>query len=46
LKEESYDKEQQKNDEDILKKVAGITRRLSPIILPMISYLGELEIET
>jgi len=46
LKEESDGKEQQKNDEDILKKVAGITRRLSPIILPMISYLSELEIES
>jgi hypothetical protein len=46
LKEESNGKEQQENDEDILKKVAGITRRLSPIILPMISYLGELEIES
>lgn len=46
LKEESNGKEQQKSDEDILKKVAGITRRLSPIILPMISYLGELEIKS
>jgi hypothetical protein len=46
LKEESNGKEQSKNDEEILEKVAGVTRRLSPIILPMISYLGELEIES
>ncbi len=43
LKEYANDKEKEV-DQDILKDVEVITTKLSPIILPMISYLGELEI--
>jgi hypothetical protein len=46
LKEHVDSKEEKKNDEDVFKEVSEVTERLSPIILPMISYLGELEIES
>jgi hypothetical protein len=46
LKEHADSKEEKKNDEDILKEVSEVSEKLSPIILPMISYLGELEIES
>jgi hypothetical protein len=46
LKEHAGSKEEKKNDEDIFKGVSEVAERLSPIILPMISYLGELEIES
>jgi hypothetical protein len=46
LKEHVESEEQRKNDEDIFKEVSEVAERLSPIILPMISYLGELEIES
>jgi hypothetical protein len=44
LKEDSKNGEQ-KNERDIFKEVREITAKLSPILLPMISYLGELEVE-
>jgi hypothetical protein len=46
LKEHADSKEEKKNDEDIFKEVSEVAEKLSPIILPMISYLGELEIES
>jgi hypothetical protein len=46
LKEHADSKEEKKNDDDIFKGVSEVAERLSPIILPMISYLGELEIES
>jgi hypothetical protein len=45
LKEHPNGKEQEEQDEDIFKGVSETTAKLSPIILPMISYLGDLEIE-
>jgi hypothetical protein len=45
LKEQPNGKEQKEQDGDILKGVSETTAKLSPIILPMISYLGELEVE-
>jgi hypothetical protein len=46
LKEHPNGKEQKEQDGDIFKGVSETTVKLSPIILPMISYLGELEIES
>ncbi len=45
LKEYPKDAEQKKDDKDIYKEIMEITAKLSHIVLPMISYLGELEIE-
>ena len=45
LREYSENKEEKIPDKDILKEVYTTTAKLSPIILPMISYLGDLEIE-
>ena len=45
LKGGSEDSEQKENEVDIFKQVSEITTKLSPILLPMISYLGELEVE-
>lgn len=45
LNDEPNGKEQDSNEKDIHKEVFETTKRLSPIILPMISYLGELELE-
>lgn len=44
LKEHPGGKEQKEQDGDIFKLVSETTAKLSPIILPMISYLGELEV--
>lgn len=45
LLKESKDYEEDVNeDRDIFKEVSEITRKLSPIMLPMISYLSELEL--
>ena len=46
LKEESDSEKQEKEDRDIFKEVSETTIKLSPIVLPMISYLGELEIHS
>ena len=46
LKEHPIGKEQEEQDGDIFKEVSETTVKLSPILLPMISYLGELEIES
>ena len=46
LKGHSNGKEQGEQDGDIFKEVSETTAKLSPIILPMISYLAELEIES
>jgi hypothetical protein len=45
LKDYSNGRKQGNDDRDILKEVADTTKRLSPVVLPMIAYLGELEIE-
>jgi hypothetical protein len=45
LKNDSDDKESENGERDVLKEVSETTKRLSAIILPMISYLGELELE-
>ena len=45
LKENSQDSQQREGEVDTFKQVSEITEKLSPIILPMISYLGELEVE-
>jgi hypothetical protein len=46
LLKEHADSEEKKKDEDIFKEVSEVAEKLSPIILPMISYLGELEVES
>lgn len=46
LKENSENEEQKDEDKDLLKEVSGTTMKLAPIVLPMISYLGDLEIES
>ena len=46
LKENSDSEEQENEDRDIFEEISETTMKLSPIILPMISYLGELEIES
>jgi len=46
LKEESNSEERKDEDRDIFKEVSETTMKLSPIVLPIISYLGELEIES
>lgn len=46
LTKDSDGEEQKNDDRDILKAVSETTMKLSPIVLPMISYLGELEIES
>jgi hypothetical protein len=46
LKEDSQGSEQKENEVDIFKQITEITAKLSPIILPMISYLAELEVES
>jgi hypothetical protein len=46
LKEQSNDEEIENEDGDIFKEVSETTIKLSPILLPMISFLGELEIES
>jgi hypothetical protein len=45
LKEDEEKKQENEEEKDVFKEVFEITERLSPIILPMIDYLGELEIE-
>jgi hypothetical protein len=45
MKDYASNKEQEA-DRDILKEVEETTSKLSPIILPMISYLGELEVQS
>jgi hypothetical protein len=45
LKENSNIDETQNENKDIAKDVFQTTMKLSAIILPMISYLGELELE-
>jgi hypothetical protein len=46
LREHVENEEEKKNGEDILKEISEVAEKLSPVILPMISYLGELEIES
>lgn len=46
LREHVESEEEKKNGEDILKEVSKVAEKLSPVILPMISYLAELEIES
>ncbi len=46
LKENSDSEEHENEDRDIFEEISETTMKLSPIILPMISYLGELEIES
>jgi len=46
LKENSDSEEQENDDRDIFEEISETTMKLSPIILPMISYLGELEIQS
>lgn len=46
LKENSDNEEQKDEDRDLLKEVSETTMKLAPIVLPMISYLGDLEIES
>jgi len=43
---ENSERKAEKNGTDIAKEVFEVTAKLSVIILPMISYLGELEIES
>jgi len=46
LKDNSDNEEQKDEDRDLLKEVSETTMKLAPIVLPMISYLGDLEIES
>jgi hypothetical protein len=45
LLKEYLESNEQKNGGNVLSDVSQITSRLSPILLPMISYLGDLEVE-
>lgn len=46
LKENSESEEQKNEDRDIFQEVSETAMKLAPIVLPMISYLGDLEIES
>jgi hypothetical protein len=45
LKEETNKSEHKEDEKNLLADIVEISAKLSPIILPMISYLGDLEIE-